>query len=361
MPFKSQVVIDGAVIGKYCEPYIIAEVSGNHGGDFERATQLIRAAAKAGASAVKLQTYTADTMTLDCDRPEFMINDPSSLWNGRSLYDLYKEASTPWEWHAELFSLAREEGITIFSSPFDITAVDFLDKLDVPCFKISSFECTDLRLLQAVAKTGKPVILSTGTASLSEIAKSVETLEEFGCTQLILLICASLYPAPVESMRLERITRLANLFNIPVGLSDHSLGLTIPIAAIGAGASVIEKHFTLDDGVKTVDSDFSITSSELIVLCKEARHASIALGDGAYSWESSDESARRYRRSLYFSNNINEGDVISADDIKAVRPGFGLKTMHFDTVIGMVATKNIKYGTPVAWGLLKANSVDDDN
>ena len=351
MSFKTEVMINGTKISKSSEPYIIAEVSGNHGGELARAINLIRAAAKSGANAVKLQTYTADTMTIDCDRPEFQISDPSSLWYGRSLYELYAEASTPWDWHEELFSIAKDEGITIFSSPFDITAVEFLENLDAPCYKISSFEATDLRLLAAVAKTKKPVILSTGTLSLSEILQSVETLEANGCFELILLVCVSLYPAPPETVRLGRICALEQLFDIPIGLSDHTLGLTVPLTAVGMGACVIEKHFTLDDGMKTVDSDFSITSSELAILCSETKYARVAI-EGGLKWGEADASSRQYRRSLYFIKHIEKGCIIGLDDIKAIRPSLGLETKHFDNVIGMKAAKTIKYGTPVSWDLL---------
>jgi N-acetylneuraminate synthase len=355
MGLKKEIVIDGKRIGDNSTPYIIGEISGNHGGSLERARQLVKAAAKAGVSAVKLQTYTADTMTLDSDRAEFLISDPKSLWYGRRLHGLYKEAMTPWEWHSELFALAKEEGVTAFSTPFDTTAVDFLEELNVPCYKISSFECTDLRLVKYVAQTRKPVILSIGTASLSEVAKSVETLKAHGCSELALLACVSLYPAPPEAFRLEKIALLKKMFGVPCGLSDHSIGITIPIAAIGAGANVIEKHFNLDDNATTIDGEFSLTASQLAIMCKETRYAAQAMG-GSTGWAVPDESARHYRRSLYFTRDIRKGEVIGKNDIKSVRPGLGLETVHHDQVVGMIASQDISFATPVAWGLLSSKS-----
>ena len=336
--------IGNRIIGEGHKPYIIAEMSGNHNQSIERALQIVDAAAEAGADAVKLQTYTADTMTI---KGALTIEDENSLWKGRELHELYQEAYTPWEWHETIFKRAREKGLEIFSSPFDETAVDFLSDLGVNVFKIASFENTDWPLLKKVAQTGKPVIMSTGVSQLSDIDQSVRVLRENGCKELILLKCTSTYPASPEDTNLNTIPHLKTMFNCHVGLSDHTMGIGAPIAAVALGAPIIEKHFTLDRNDGGVDSVFSIEPEELKNLCIESERASLALGSVKYGIQKKETKSLLYKRSIFVSKDIKEGDEFTKDNIKIIRPGTGLHTKHYDTVLGKKARKNISTGTPL--------------
>jgi len=337
---------DKYTIGDGFPPFIIAEMSGNHNQSIDRAKQIIKAAAEAGAQAIKLQTYTADTMTLD---GAFKINDPNSLWNGRELYDLYKEAHTPWEWHAELFNYANSLGLIAFSTPFDESAVDFLETLNVPLYKISSFENTDWPLLKKVAKTGKPVIMSTGASSIAQIAEAVEVLKTAGCSELVLLKCTSTYPATPENTNLKTIPHLQQLFNCTVGLSDHTLGIGVSIAAIALGAAVIEKHFTLNREDGGVDSVFSIEPAELKNLVIESERAWRALGNIKYGVQKAEEKSVFYKRSIYISENIKAGDLFTQENIRVIRPGDGLPPKYYDLLLGKTARKSFIKGFPLKY------------
>lgn len=341
--------IGNRIIGEGHKPYIIAEMSGNHNQSIERALQIVDAAAEAGADAVKLQTYTADTMTI---KGALTIEDENSLWKGRELHELYQEAYTPWEWHETIFKRAREKGLEIFSSPFDETAVDFLSDLGVNVFKIASFENTDWPLLKKVAQTGKPVIMSTGVSQLSDIDQSVRVLRENGCKELILLKCTSTYPASPEDTNLNTIPHLKTMFNCHVGLSDHTMGIGAPIAAVALGAPIIEKHFTLDRNDGGVDSVFSIEPEELKNLCIESERASLALGTVKYGIQKKETKSLLYKRSIFVSKDIKEGDEFTKDNIKIIRPGTGLHTKHYDTVLGKKARKDITTGTPLNFDLV---------
>lgn len=325
-------------------PFIIAEMSGNHNGQLERALALVDAAAEAGANAVKLQTYTADTMTLNVDKPDFYINDPASLWHGRHLYELYEQAHTPWQWHQPIMERAKEKGILCFSTPFDETAVDFLEELNVPCYKIASFENTDVNLIKKVAATGKPIIISTGMASLTDLELMVKTLRDSGCEQFVLLKCTSAYPAPFDACNLKTIPHMSEMFNCPVGLSDHTMGISVPIAAVALGACVIEKHFTLsrDDG--GVDSAFSLEKEELKALVTEVNHAWQALGKVSYQTGEAEEKSKIFRRSIYFVKEMQAGDIITKEHIKCVRPGYGLAPKEYENVIGKKVGKEVHVG-----------------
>jgi len=334
-------------------PFIIAEMSGNHNQSLERALAIVDAAADAGASALKIQTYTADTMTIDVAGEEFRIDDPGSLWNGRTLYSLYQEAYTPWEWHAPIFDRCRRRGLVPFSTPFDETAVDFLETLEAPIYKIASFEVTDLPLVRRCAATGKPMVISTGMATLSEIEQAVTTAREAGCRDLVLLRCSSAYPAPPETIRLANIPHLRATFACEVGLSDHTMGIGVSVAAVALGATVVEKHFTLCRADGGVDSAFSLEPSELAQLVVESRRA----------WEASrlpihfgpvaaEDTSSKHRRSLYFMGDFPEGHVIGREDIRAIRPGLGLPPGQTETIIGMRLRRPVTRGTPVRWDCL---------
>lgn len=333
-------------------PYIIAELSGNHGGSLDMALQIVDAIAAAGADAVKLQTYTADTMTIDHDGPGFVIREPENLWSGRSLYELYDQAHTPWEWHATIFERARSLGLAAFSTPFDATAVDFLEGLDVPAYKVASFENTDLPLIERVAATGKPVIISTGMATMAEIDQAVTAARDAGCRDLILLKCTSTYPAPASASNLSTIPVLRDAFGTEVGLSDHTLGIGVPVAAVAMGATVIEKHVTLRRADGAVDSAFSLEPDELRSLVDETRRAQEAIGRPAFGPTPAEVPSLAYRRSLYVVRDVAAGQVLTSDDIRAIRPGFGLSPRHQDSVLGRHAARDIPRGTPVAWDLV---------
>ena len=342
-------------------PFIIAEMSGNHRQSLERALAIVTAAANSGVNALKLQTYTAETMTLDLDQGEFRITDPDSLWNGRSLYDLYNEAHTPWHWHEPIFKHCREQGLFCFSTPFDRTAVDFLEDLNCPCYKIASFENNDLPLLQKVASTGKPVILSTGMATLAQLAEAVQTLRQHGCQELILLKCTSTYPAPPEQSHLLTIPHMRDLFSCQVGLSDHTTGIGTAVAAVALGATVIEKHFTLDRSDGGVDSAFSLDPEEMALLVDAAHQAWRSLGRVHYGPTSPEKASRQFRRSIYASRDIEAGDMLSPENIRIIRPGFGLEPRYYPMVLGMRATRTIARGTAIRWSFLQEAGHSEDN
>ena len=333
-------------------PWIIAEMSGNHNNSFEHALAIIDAAAAAGVHAIKFQTYTADTMTINIRRDEFVIDDPKSLWSGRSLYDLYEEAATPWEWHAALFAHARAKGLVPFSTPFDETAVDFLETLDAPVYKIASFENTDHALINRVAATGKPMIISTGMASVDELVESVAVARKGGCKDLTLLKCTSAYPAPADSVNLLTIPNMRDRFGCDVGLSDHTLGIGVAIASIALGATVIEKHFTLDRAQGGVDSAFSMEPAEMAQLVTESSRAWLALGGVRYGTSSADVSSIIFRRSLYVVSDMMAGDEFTAENVRAIRPGLGLAPKNLGDVLGRIAACDIARGTPLAWNCL---------
>ncbi|WP_338525727.1 pseudaminic acid synthase [Pseudomonas batumici] len=341
------------LIGPDAPPFIIAEMSGNHNQSLEVALRIVEAAAKAGAHALKLQTYTADTMTLDLDEGEFFIRDPGSLWAGSSLYALYEKAHTPWEWHAPVFARARELGMLAFSTPFDETAVDFLESLDVPAYKIASFENTDLPLIRRVAATGKPLIISTGMASVAELDESVRAARAAGCRDLVLLKCTSTYPASPENSHVRTIPHLRELFGCQVGLSDHSMGVGVAVAAVALGATVVEKHFTLDRAEGGVDSSFSLEPAELASLVVETERAWQALGQVHYGVTEAERKSLVYRRSLYVTRDMAVGETFSADNLRAIRPGLGLAPRHLDAVLGRSARQALKRGTPLDWSLVE--------
>jgi N-acetylneuraminate synthase len=326
-------------------------MSGNHNGDIKRAFALLEAAKKAGADAVKLQTYTADTITIDHDGPGFRIE--GGLWNGRTLYELYQEAHTPWEWHPQLFARARELGIAIFSSPFDATAIEFLETLGAPAFKIASFEAIDLPLIQRAAKTGKPLIISTGIASLGEIAEAVEAARAAGGREIALLHCTSGYPTPPADSNLHTLPHLAAAFGVVAGLSDHTPGTAVPVAAVALGASVIEKHFTLRRADGGPDAAFSLEPEELAELVANCRTAWTALGKVSYELEASEKGNKTFRRSLYAVQDIPAGGHFTAENVRSIRPGYGLPPKHLSEVLGRRAGRAIARGTPLAWSLIE--------
>src|SRR3989338_3104397 len=336
-------------IGNAHKPFCIAEMSGNHNQSLDRALEIVDAAAKAGADAIKLQTYTADTMTLNVNLDGFRITDQKRLWFGRHLYDLYKEAHTPWEWHAPIMQHAKELGLICFSTPFDETAVDFLESLNVPAYKIASFENTDIHLLKKVAQTGKPVIVSTGMADLQDLQLMVNTLRDNGCENLVLLKCTSAYPARTEDANLKIIPHLSKMFDCQVGISDHTMGIGVALAAAALGATVIEKHFTLCRADGGVDSDFSLEPHEFKMLTEESERAWEALGSVKYEKNLAEEKSKQFRRSIYFVRDLSEGKIITQDDIRCIRPGYGLAPKHYFDIIGRAIKKNIKRGQPVAW------------
>ena len=348
-PFK----IGDRTVGPGHPCYVIAELSGNHNGDLARAVESIRAAATAGADAVKIQTYTADTMTLDLDSEDFVVPGDGP-WAGRTLYDLYREAHTPWEWHAELFDAAHEAGIQIFSSPFDRSAVDLLERLGSPAYKIASFELVDDGLIDCVARTGKPVIVSTGMGSLEEIAHAVDLLRKGGCEAFALLKCTSSYPAPDSGMNLRAIDLLARTFDCPVGLSDHSQGTVAPTVATCFGSIIVEKHFTLSRADGGVDSHFSVEPAELAEMIAAIRRAEDMIGLGTLDAEASDEGSRIFRRSLYVTSDLAPGDELSEENVRSIRPGYGLPPRHLPDVLGRPVMRTVPRGTPVSWDLFKS-------
>jgi pseudaminic acid synthase len=349
--------IAGRPIGPGHPPYIIAEMSGNHNGNINRAFALLEAAKQAGADAVKLQTYTADTITIDHNGPGFRIE--GGLWDGRTLYDLYQEAHTPWDWHPALFAKARALGLAIFSSPFDPTAIDFLESLDAPAYKIASFEVVDLPLIQRAARTGKPLIISTGIADLDEIGEAVDAARQAGARQIALLHCTSGYPTPPEESDLRTIPDLAATFDVVAGLSDHTLGTAVPVAAIALGAALIEKHFTVnrDEDIKNhvVDADFSLNPDELSRMVNDCRIAWGALGQVSYQLKPSETGNKTFRRSLYAVADIPAGAAFTEQNVRSIRPGYGLAPKHLPEILGRRASRAISRGTPMDWSLVERN------
>jgi N-acetylneuraminate synthase len=338
-------------IGVGATPFIIAEMSGNHNQSLERALEIVEAAAKTGAHALKIQTYTPDTMTLDLDEREFHISDSKSLWAGNSLYKLYAQAYTPWEWHDAIFKRAKELGIIAFSTPFDDTAVDLLESLDVPCYKIASFENTDLPLIRRVAATGKPMIISTGMASIAELDDTVRAARQAGCKDLILLKCTSTYPATADNTNILTIPHMRELFCCEVGLSDHTMGVGVSVASVALGATVIEKHFTLNRADGGVDSAFSMEPAEMRQLVIETERAWQALGQVSYGATAAEQKSVVFRRSLYVVKDLQAGDVLSQDNVRAIRPGLGLPTKYTEQVLGKVVKQAVPRGTGVSWDM----------
>lgn len=335
------------------KPFIIAEMSGNHNHSLERALQIVDAAAESGVDALKLQTYTADTMTIDKSDGEFFIEDPNSLWKGESLYSLYQKAYTPWEWHKAIFARCKEKGIICFSTPFDFTAVDFLEELDCPIYKIASFENIDIPLIKRVAQTGKPMIVSTGMASLSELDDLVRTARENGCQDLTLLKCTSSYPATPEGTNLWTIPHMKKLFKCHVGLSDHTLGIGAAVASVALGATVIEKHFTLSRADGGVDAAFSLELAEMAQLVRECNTAYEALGEVSYEVQEQEKKSVVFRRSLYIVEDMKAGDVITEKNMRSIRPGLGLSPKYYEDLLGRSICQNVSKGTAVSWDLIK--------
>lgn len=335
------------------KPFIIAEMSGNHNQSLERALKIVDAAADAGVDALKIQTYNADTMTIDCNDGGFIINDSDSLWNGESLYKLYQKAYTPWEWTEPIFKRCKESGIIGFSTPFDFSAVDFLEKFDMPIYKLASFENIDLPLVKKIASTGKPIIASTGMATVAELDELVRTARENGCPEITLLKCTSSYPATPKGSNILTIPHLKQLFSCPVGLSDHTLGIGVAVASIALGATVIEKHFTLSRADGGVDSAFSLEPAEMKQLVKECHAAYEALGEISYGISEQEQNSLKFRRSLYVVEDMKAGDVLTDKNMRSIRPGLGLSPKYYDVLIGKRVNCDIKRGTGISWDILE--------
>lgn len=346
-----ELTISRRTIGTASQPFIVAEMSGNHNGSLDRALKLVEAAAACGAHALKIQTYTADTMTLGIDRGEFVVSDPESLWGGKSLYELYQQAYTPWEWHQPIFAACRRLGLIGFSTPFDETAVNFLESLDVPCYKIASFENTDLPLIRQVAATGKPLIISTGMATVAELDETVRTARDAGCRDLVLLKCTSTYPALPEHSNIVTLPHLRELFGCEVGLSDHTMGVGAAVASVALGATVVEKHFTLRRADGGVDSAFSMEPHEMSQLVVETERAWQALGRVNYGPTDAEKKSLQYRRSLYIVKDLRAGEVLSRENVRAIRPGLGLSPKHLEQVLGRKVTRDVPRGTALDWSL----------
>ena len=334
-------------------PFIIAEMSGNHNQSLERALAIVDAAADAGVDAVKIQTYTADTMTIDIGTGEFFISDKDSLWKGETLYHLYEKAHTPWEWHKAIFERCKERGIMGFSTPFDDTSVDFLEDLGVPCYKIASFENVDLPLIRKVARTGKPIIASTGMTTVAELSDLVRTARENGCTDLTLLKCTSSYPASPEGTNLRTIPHMRELFGCAVGLSDHTLGIGAAVASVALGAAVIEKHFTLSRAEGGVDAAFSLEPAEMAQLVRECRTAALALGAVSYERAEQEQKSLQFRRSLYVVEDMKAGDAFTEKNLRRIRPGMGISPKYYDALLGRCVKCDVKRGTPVSWDIVE--------
>jgi N-acetylneuraminate synthase len=339
--------INGRAIGPDQPAYTVAEMSANHNQEFERAVRIVEAAAESGADAIKLQTYRPDTLTIDSDKEPFQIKQ--GPWAGRTLYDLYEEAYTPWDWHPELQEIAHDLGLDFFSTPFDASAVEFLENLDVPVYKIASFENVDLPLIRRIAKTGKPTIMSTGMATLGEIDEAVRAYRDAGGTELALLACTSSYPAPPEEMHLRRIPHLAETFDVVPGLSDHTLGTEVPVAGVSLGARIIEKHLTLSREEEGPDSDFSLEPDEFAEMVDTVRTTRSAIGDVRYGVTKREQESQVFRRSLFAVEDIKEGESLTKDNVRSIRPGHGLKPKFFDDVLGRTAAHDIERGTPLSW------------
>ncbi len=339
-------------IGKHAKPFIIAEMSGNHNQSLERALRLVDLAAEAGVDALKLQTYTPDTITLDVHTGEFFIQDDENLWKGNSLYNLYKEAYTPWEWHEAIFNRAKEHGLLAFSSPFDETAVDFLETMNVPAYKIASFENVDIPLIRKVARTGKPIIISTGMATAAELDEAVRAARAEGNNQIVLLKCTSTYPATPANSNLATIPHMRELFGTEIGLSDHTMGVGVSVAAVALGATVIEKHFTTSRAEGGVDAAFSMEPQELKTLVEETERAWQSLGQIQYGPTEAEKDSTKFRRSLYIGQDLKAGDVLTTHNVRNVRPGLGLPTKYYDLVLGKTIKQDVKKGMPLSWELL---------
>ena len=340
------------MVGNCHPPLVIAEMSGNHNQSLERALEIVEAAAKTGAHALKIQTYTPDTMTLDLDEREFHISDPKSLWAGTSLYKLYGQAYTPWDWHEAIFKRAKELGIIAFSTPFDSTSVDFLESLDVPCYKIASFENTDLPLIRKVAATGKPMIISTGMASIAELDDTVRAARQAGCKNLILLKCTSTYPATADNTNILTIPHMRELFGCEVGLSDHTMGVGVSVASVALGATVIEKHFTLNRADGGVDSSFSMEPAEMAQLVVETERAWQSLGQVSYGATAAEKKSIIFRRSLYVVKDLQAGEKLTAENVRAIRPGLGLSTKYLEQVLGKTVKQSVARGTALSWDMM---------
>ena len=338
---------------KLARPFIIAEMSGNHNQSLERALEIVDAAAGAGVDALKIQTYTADTMTIDKSDGEFFISDPKSLWEGESLYSLYQKAYTPWEWHEAIFDRCKEKGIIGFSTPFDFSAVDFLEELDCPIYKIASFENIDLPLIKRVAKTGKPMIVSTGMANVAELQELVDIARENGCEDLTLLKCTSSYPASPKGSNLLTIPHMKELFKCNVGVSDHTLGIGVAVASMALGARVVEKHFTLSRSDGGVDSAFSLEPTEMAQLVRECNTAVQALGHVSYQMQEQERKSLVYRRSLYVVKDMQAGDVLTSENMRSIRPGLGLSPKYYERLLGKKIKCNVSRGTAIAWDMLE--------
>lgn len=349
---RKNLIIQNHIINKNSSTFIVAELSANHLHNFHNAVKLIKEAAKAGVDAVKLQTYTADTITTNCDNEYFQIKQ-GTLWDGRTLYDLYKEAYTPWEWQPKLKKIAEEEGLICFSSPFDKTAVDFLEDINVPAYKVASFEITDIPLIEYIASKGKPIILATGIAALSDISEAVNACRRMDNNQIAILKCTSAYPAPFEDINLKTIPNLAETFNTVVGLSDHTLGISVPIAAVALGAKIVEKHFTLCRADGGPDAAFSLEPEELKIMVKSIRETEKALGKVSYDLTSKMKKNREFSRSLFVVKDMKKEEVFTPENIRSIRPGFGMPTKYFDNIIGKKANRDILKGTPLGWDLVK--------
>lgn len=334
------------------KPFIIAEMSGNHNQSLSRALAIVDAAAEAGVDALKIQTYTADTMTIDKSDGEFFIADPNSLWKGESLYNLYKKAYTPWEWHKPIFDRCKEKGIIGFSTPFDFTAVDFLEELNIPFYKLASFENIDLPLIKKIAQTGKPIIASTGMASVAELDEMVRTAKENGCPEITLLKCTSSYPATPAGTNLLTIPHLKHLFGCPVGLSDHTLGIGVAVASIALGATVIEKHFTLCRAEGGVDSAFSLEPQEMAQLVRECKTAYEALGEISYGVTEQEKKSLQFRRSLYIVEDMKKGEILTKKNLRSIRPGLGLPPKYYEMLLGKQVVRDVERGTAMSWDLV---------
>ncbi len=348
---KTNFSIGKRKIGKGFGAYVVAEMSANHNQNFNKAVKIIEAAKEAGADAVKLQTYTPDTITIDCNNDYFRIK--GTIWEGKNLYELYGEAYTTWEWQPKLKKIANDLGMDLFSTPFDHTAVDFLEKMDVPVYKVSSFELVDIALLRKIAQTGKPIIMSTGMATLAEIDEAVSAIREAGGNQLALLKCNSAYPAPPDEMNLRTIPHLAETFCVPTGLSDHTLGIAVPVAAVALGACIIEKHFTLSRDILGPDSAFSLELHEFKAMVEAVRTAEKALGTVHYGASGQEVQNRNFRRSLFVVQDMKAGEIFTTENVRSIRPGYGLHTCHIEDIMGRHCTRDIERGTPLAWSLIK--------